>query len=526
MSGPSANFSAQERLRRSFALWSLAIFGSLSSSGSVMLDHTGVWAADDPANGSAASEPLAQSSDPEAKPDNTPEDDPNQKAFTREQLFQLLHAKKSQEAGERVDAALTAQPSAANYYLSYVLATYLSRSDPDAAEERLRAIVAGLKDRIDESASAQTVSSYAMSVQTLAALIDGRGESEQALTLLEDASQTMAAMPAPMSAGILAERCRLLIKLDRVEEAKAMMGKRVEDAFARAERLPTFGSRMALPVVITAYSRLFRDRYPEELSRHRQRAEKILLADLEKEDAGPDDYLAYQTLQLATAMELSESDPKGAQSILQDLQRRAAQLDERLADDQRRRLLPFEQTLRAALARIEAKLLQQELVGQPAPEFEIESVVNMQPVQWADLKGKVVLLDFWAVWCSPCINTFPHLRKLHQDYGQRGLVIIGVTRPYGYSWDAENKHPVPEADAPLDRELAMLESFRLEHRLEYGFIVTPRKSDYSRKFGVTGIPQAVVVDQNGTIQLIRVGSGEQNASDIEAKIKELLDKLD
>lgn len=523
MSGPLVNLAAQERLRRSFAAWGLAIFGSLSSSGSVMLDHTGVWAADDAPNGSAASESLTERSNPEkACSEDARHEDPSEARLSRLQLVRLLQAKKIREAAQRVDAALEADPSAANYVLSYMLASHLSRQEPLAAQERLQSIIAGLGDQLGDSASSQAVSCYTMSAQLLAQLIDAQGESSRALSVLEQATEKVSAMPAPMTFGLLVERCRILIRIDRAEEAKTMMDKRVEDAFARAVQLPSLGHRMAVPAAISAYSRLFREQYPEPLNTYRQRARDLLLPDLEKEDAGPEAYQVYQALQISTAMELSESDPQAAKALLYELQERAARMKERLADDERKRLLSLEHTLQATLARVEAQLLQRALIGQPAPELEIASVVNMQPVQWADLKGKVVLLDFWAVWCGPCVHTFPHLRKLDQEFAPRGLVIIGVTRPYGYSWDAETKRAVPNEDATMEEELAMLEEFRKEHELEYGFIVTPRQSETSKKFGVTGIPQAVVVDQNGVIQMIRVGGNDQNGSDIEAKIEELL----
>jgi hypothetical protein len=68
----------------------------------------------------------------------------------------------------------------------------------------------------------------------------------------------------------------------------------------------------------------------------------------------------------------------------------------------------------------------------------------------------------------------------------------------------------------------MLEKFRESHGLKHPFFVTPAQSDFQAAYGVTGIPHAVLIDKAGKIQMIRVGSGEANAKDLEAKIEELL----
>jgi thiol-disulfide isomerase/thioredoxin len=68
-----------------------------------------------------------------------------------------------------------------------------------------------------------------------------------------------------------------------------------------------------------------------------------------------------------------------------------------------------------------------QLVGKTAPELtQIKGWKNGGPVKLADLKGKVVILDFWGHWCGPCIGRMPHLMELHDKYADKGLVIIAV----------------------------------------------------------------------------------------------------
>jgi thiol-disulfide isomerase/thioredoxin len=61
----------------------------------------------------------------------------------------------------------------------------------------------------------------------------------------------------------------------------------------------------------------------------------------------------------------------------------------------------------------------------PAPAFSLKDL-NGRTVELADLKGKVVLLDFWATWCAPCVASMPRLQKLHQKYAAKGFAVVGV----------------------------------------------------------------------------------------------------
>ena len=163
-----------------------------------------------------------------------------------------------------------------------------------------------------------------------------------------------------------------------------------------------------------------------------------------------------------------------------------------------------------------------ERVGQPAAPLAVEAWANGEPISQEDLKGKVVLLDFWAVWCGPCIATFPHLRDWNKEYADDGLVILGLTRYYNYRWDDQAGRAVrsDETVAP-EQERAMLEKFADQNDLGHRFAIQDG-SAMSDFYGVTGIPQAVVIDREGIVRLIRVGSGEQNAADIDKMLKQLL----
>jgi thiol-disulfide isomerase/thioredoxin len=82
------------------------------------------------------------------------------------------------------------------------------------------------------------------------------------------------------------------------------------------------------------------------------------------------------------------------------------------------------------------------LLGNPAPEVNLKMWLVGDPVTLADLRGKVVMLEFWATWCKPCQEMFPKLTSLYEQESKNGLEILGITRhymAYGGTLEARNE---------------------------------------------------------------------------------------
>jgi peroxiredoxin len=138
------------------------------------------------------------------------------------------------------------------------------------------------------------------------------------------------------------------------------------------------------------------------------------------------------------------------------------------------------------------------LVGKAAPEFELEMLAGDR-FRLSEHKGKIVVLDFWATWCSHCLQTMPELVRLHADSAGRDVEVVAV-----------NLEESPEQiTTMLDR-----------HQWKVP-VALDRDGAVAARYGVTAIPQTIVIGRDGTVARHFIGGGTNLTKNLAESVRSL-----
>jgi thiol-disulfide isomerase/thioredoxin len=138
-------------------------------------------------------------------------------------------------------------------------------------------------------------------------------------------------------------------------------------------------------------------------------------------------------------------------------------------------------------------------IGSSLPDFSVKDLQE-SPISSADLRGKVVLIDFWATWCQPCKKEMPGYQKLVDAYGSRGFVVIGL------KFDT-----MPDMEDPVE--------FAKGIGVHYPLAVATE--DLRQKFGgIEGLPTTMIYDRHGVLRMKVIGF--EYTDNVEQALKPLL----
>ena len=140
-----------------------------------------------------------------------------------------------------------------------------------------------------------------------------------------------------------------------------------------------------------------------------------------------------------------------------------------------------------------------EAEGKPLPKFEMKLLTD-KVITNKDIKGKVVVFDFWATWCGPCKAAAPKLEAMYKEFSSKGFEIIGANLA---ERSADNK-PIETKD----NAVAYVE----EHKYSYAF--TYGNDAIGKEWKVPGYPTFFIVGRDGIVKEVRVGFNEKRMREL------------
>jgi peroxiredoxin len=140
-----------------------------------------------------------------------------------------------------------------------------------------------------------------------------------------------------------------------------------------------------------------------------------------------------------------------------------------------------------------------QFINQPAKDFQLEATDGRKH-RLSDLKGKVVLVNFWATWCAPCVAEMPLFARAYEKYKDQGFEVLAIS-----------------SDDPADREL--VSRFAKERRLNFPVLYDDRIAEL---YGVTAYPGNYFIDRQGAIRYVQSGGFDDGGRRLEIILRELL----
>lgn len=133
-----------------------------------------------------------------------------------------------------------------------------------------------------------------------------------------------------------------------------------------------------------------------------------------------------------------------------------------------------------------------------APDFSLDGLDR--EVSLTDMRGKVVYLDFWASWCTPCRKSFPWMNKLQEQYGPQGLEIIAIN---------------------LDKKRQDSQAFIADTQPLFTIAFDP-EGNTAEQYEVQGMPSSYLIDRDGKLHHNHIGFRAKDKAALESQIEALL----
>jgi len=137
-------------------------------------------------------------------------------------------------------------------------------------------------------------------------------------------------------------------------------------------------------------------------------------------------------------------------------------------------------------------------VGNLAPDFQLQNL-DGQTVSLGNLRGKPVLINFWATWCSPCVFEMPYIQEIYEEWSDEGLVVLAIN---------------------IGGTSSQVKEFLQSHNLSFT-VLLDTKQDVARRYNIQYIPTTFFIDKEGIIQAVKVGAFP-NKEAIEGELNKIM----